>query len=90
MSEAVAPERHLALGRLRLAVADGAHDGEKDRRVLAPHGGISLPEVFLASERKARKLGTHGIDGSGKLTVLQGNNRHMPSSQHITYNMVTT
>ena len=57
--------------------------------MLAPHSRISLPEVFLASERKARKLGTHGIDGSGELTVLQGNNRHMPSSQHITYNTVT-
>ena len=66
--------RHLAGtgGRRRRVVAQRAHDGEQDGRVLAPKGRIALPQILIAVEGKARELGAHGIDGRGEAAALDG------------------
>ena len=76
--------RHLAGAgrRCRRVVAQRSHDGEQDRRMLAPKGGIALPQILVAVESKARELGTHGIDGRGKAAALDGSDgRHATSSK---------
>ena len=40
--------------------------------MLAPKGGIALPQILVAVEGKARELGTHGIDGRGEAAALDG------------------
>ena len=76
--------RHLAgTGRRRCrVVAQRAHNGEQDGRVLAPKGGVALPQILVAVEGKARELGAHGIDGRGEAAALDGSNgRHATSSK---------
>ena len=80
--EAVA--RHLAGAsrRRRRVVAQRAHNGEQDGRMLAPKGGVALPQILVAVEGKARELGAHGIDGRGEAAALDGSNgRHATSSK---------
>ena len=70
--EAVA--RHLAGAgrRRRRVVAQRSHDGEQDRRMLAPKGRVTLPQILIAVEGKARELGAHGIDGRGEAAAFDG------------------
>ena len=66
--------RHLAGAgrRRRRVVAQRSHNGEQDRRVLAPKGRVALPQILVAVEGKARELGAHGIDGRGEAAALDG------------------
>ena len=66
--------RHLAGAgrRRRRVVAQRAHNGEQNGRVLAPKGRVALPQILVAVEGKARELGAHGIDGRGKAAALDG------------------
>ena len=76
--------RHLAgTGRRRCrVVAQRTHNGEQDGRMLAPKGGVALPQILVAVEGKARELGTHGIDGRGKTAALDGSDGgHAASSK---------
>ena len=66
--------RHLAGAgrRCRHVVAQRSHDGEQDRRMLAPKGRVALPQILVAVEGKARELGAHGIDGRDEAAALDG------------------
>ena len=66
--------RHLAGAgrRRRRVVTQRSHDGEQDRRMLAPKGRVALPQILVAVEGKARELGAHGIDGRGEAAALDG------------------
>ena len=76
--------RHLAgAGRRRCrVVAQRTHNGEQDGRMLAPKGGVALPQILVAVQGKARELGAHGIDGRGEAAALDGSDgRHVTSSK---------
>ena len=76
--------RHLAGAGCRRCrvVAQRTHNGEQDGRVLAPKGGVALPQILVAVEGKARELGAHGIDGRGEAAALDGSDgRHATSSK---------